>query len=98
MGRFERLARHSGRLRLVPCVLLAGWFLSVFGCGGGSQADVQPPPPPVPDFVLSLSPATVTVAQGNTSSAVSVRVTPLNGFSGQVQVSLGALPGGVTAN
>jgi len=95
---FERPGRHSSRLRLVPCVLLAGWFLSVAGCGGGTQADVQPPSPASPDFALNLSPATVAVAQGNTSSAISVSVTPLNGLSCQVQVSLGTLPTGVIAN
>src|SRR5262249_30323730 len=99
MGRFERRARHSGRSRPVPCVLLAGLFTFFLGCGGGGQADVQPPPPPpAADFALAFAPATVTVAQGSTSSPVSVSVTASNGFSGQVQVSLGALPSGITAN
>src|SRR5262249_38913277 len=61
MGRFERRARHSGRSCPVPCVLLAGLFAFLVGCGGGGQADVQPPPPPpAPDFSLAFAPATVT--------------------------------------
>ena len=98
MGRFDRLAQQSSRLRLVPGVFLAGLFSWFAGCGGGGQADVQPPQSPSPDFALEISPATVTVAQGSTSSAVNVSVTPLNGFSGQVQVSLSALPSDVVAN
>ncbi len=96
MGRFERRARQSGRLHLVPSVFLAGVLLLLAACGGGGQADVQPPP--VPDFALVFSSSSVTVAQGGTSNAVTVNVTPLNGFSGQIQVSLNSLPDGVTAN
>jgi len=72
--------------------------LVICRCGGGGQADVQPPPPPSPDFALALSASTVTVAQGSTSSPVNVSITQLNGFSGQVQVSLGMLPTGIVAN
>ena len=97
MGRFDRWARESGRLRFVPAVFLAG-FLSLSASCGGGQADIQPPPPPLPDFSLVFSASTVTVSQGGTSNAVSASITPLNGFSGQVQVSLSALPSGVTAN
>lgn len=98
MGRFDCWVRQSGRLRLAPGVFLAGLLLSsLAGCGGGAQADVQPPPPS-PDFSLVFSASTVTVAQGSTSNAVNVSITPLNGFSGHVQVSLSALPAGVVAN
>src|ERR1051325_576397 len=97
MGRFDCLARHSGRLRLVPDALLAGSLALLVGCGGG-QADIQSPPPSLPDFALTFSASTVTVAQGSTSSAINVSVTPLNGFSGQVQVALSSLPVGATEN
>ncbi len=97
MGSFDRKARHSVPLRLVPSALLAGFLFLLASCGGG-QADIQPPPPPPPDFALAFSTSTVAVAQGTTSNAVGVSVTPLNGFSGQVQVTLSALPTGVTAN
>ena len=36
--------------------------------------------------------------QGGTSSALGVSVNPVNGFTGNVQVTLSALPSGVTAN
>lgn len=36
--------------------------------------------------------------QGAASSAISVSVTPINGFAGNVQVSLSALPAGVSSN
>src|SRR5262244_3710901 len=98
MGRFERWARQSGRLRPVPGLLSAGLTCCLLGCGGGSQADIQPPPPPAADFVLNLSSSSVSVSEGGTSSPINVSISPLNGFSNQVQVSLGTLPAGVTAS
>src|SRR5579871_1033245 len=97
MGRFDRRARHSGRLCLVT-VALAGLCLFWAGCGGGTAADIQPPPPREPDFALTLSSSIVSITQGSTSPAISIGVTPKNGFTGQVDVTLGALPSGVTAN
>jgi IPT/TIG domain-containing protein len=38
------------------------------------------------------------VQQGAASSAISVSVTPINGFAGNVQVTLSALPAGVSSN
>jgi hypothetical protein len=40
----------------------------------------------------------VSLPQGGTSSPLSVSVTPENGFSGTVQVSLNGLPAGITSN
>ena len=97
MGRFERWARQSGSLRPVPVVWLAGICLLLIGCGGGAQANIQPPPP-VADFSISISPPAISVSQGATSGAVTVSITPQNGFSGTVQVSLAGLPAGVTVN
>lgn len=98
MGRFECRARHSGRLCSVPAVWLAGISVVLAGCGGGPPAGIQPPPPPAADFSLSVSPSTISVSQGTTSSAVTVSVTPQNGFSGAVQVALSTLPSGVTVS
>jgi hypothetical protein len=69
-------------------------------CGGGSSSFIPPPPPPPPaaDFFLNLSSNSISIAQGAASSAVNVSVNPVNGFSGSVQVSLNALPAGVTSN
>ncbi len=55
-----------------------------------------PPPPPPPDYQLQLSPATGSVVAGQTAT-FTVQVSPLNGFSSDVSLSLGAdAPGGWT--
>jgi len=95
MQQFVRRALRARRLRRVPVSLLAVALALFAGCGGGGESFVQPP---VPDFSISFSSTSVTVAQGNSSGAVTLSVTPRNGFSGQVQVSLSALPAGVTVN
>lgn len=81
--------------RGVPLLALAVWFAA--GCGGGSSTTVQPPAP-IADFSLTLSSNTLAVSQGATSSSVSIGVTPQNGFSGTVQVSLAGVPSGVTSS
>lgn len=79
-------------------MLLLPLFASAWaGCGDGSSAVTQPPPP-VPDFTLALSSNSVSVQQGGTSSALSVSANPINGFTGIVQLTLSALPSGVTSN
>ncbi len=55
------------------------------GCTGGS-----------PDFSLSASPGTLSVAQGSNGTST-MTVTPLNGFSGSVNLTATGLPSGVTA-
>src|SRR5260370_10927148 len=73
------------------------WFaVMVAGCGGSYSS--PPPPPPVADFTLSLSSSSISITQGTSSTAVTVSVNSLNGFSSAVQVTLGALPAGVTSN
>ena len=62
------------------------------GCGGNSA------PKPAPDFALSVSPASLTLAAGTTSSALTVTASALNGFIGTVSVAVTGLPAGVTAN
>src|SRR5438552_2706305 len=101
MGRLECRARRASRLRPVAVSWLVAALAVLLplgaGCEGGGQAFVQPPPP-IPDFSVSFSSPSVTVVQGGTSGAVTVSVNPINGFSGQVQISLGGLPVGVTSN
>jgi len=88
-----------GRLRhSVPAVVPLSLALMCASCGGGSSSVIQPPPPPPADFSLNLSSNSISIAQGAASSAVNVSVNPVNGFSGAVQVSLNALPAGVTSN
>src|SRR5712691_300742 len=86
-----------GRIR--HGVPVAALLFSAFGsaaCGGGSSSAA--PPPPSPDFSIAFSPNATTLTEGSVTSAVNVSVTPLNGFAGDVQVTLGALPAGVTSN
>ncbi len=53
---------------------------------------------PAPDFSLTLSPTSLTLAAGSTSSPVSVTANALNSFSGTVAVTITGLPTGVSAN
>lgn len=58
---------------------------------------VLPPVATTPDFLLSPSPANVTVAPGSSSSS-SIAVNGLGGFTGSVTLSVSGLPSGVTAS
>src|SRR5271154_4234247 len=83
--------------------LLPGLLLLVsFGCGGGSSSlqtsSPPPPPPPQPDFSIGFSVDSVNIQQGSTSQVVDLSVTPLNGFTGSVQVTLTGMPNGVVSN
>jgi hypothetical protein len=88
VGRF-----HHG----VPALLLLPLAWTCASCGGGSPT-TGPPPPPAPDFSLGLSPNSISVPQGGTSSALTLTVNPINDFTGTVQVTFSALPAGVTSN
>src|SRR5437773_5328074 len=57
-------------------------------CGGA---------PPPPDFSVSASPSSLTVAQGASGTSI-VTVGSLNGFSSAVTLSASGLPSGVTAS
>lgn len=52
---------------------------------------------PNPDFGLTISPSSQSVQAGD-STAYSATVTPINGFSGAVDLSVSGLPNGVTAS
>ncbi|HEY6268984.1 MAG TPA: protease pro-enzyme activation domain-containing protein [Candidatus Acidoferrum sp.] len=49
-----------------------------------------------PDFALSVAPGSVSLTQGSSGSST-ITVTPQNGFTGSVNLSTSALPGGVNA-
>jgi IPT/TIG domain len=87
-----------GRLRHgVPLAILL--LLALVGAGCGSTSSTSPPPPPpAADFTLNLSANSISIAQGTASPPVNVTVNPVNGFSGAVQITLNALPAGVTSN
>src|SRR5437667_3005560 len=61
-------------------VLLFSWFLA--SCGTVSKQS-QPLPP---DFGLSTSPGTLTIAQGSNGSST-ITVAPQNGFTGNVTLA-----------
>lgn len=48
----------------------------------------------LPDFSVSVSPSSVTVTQGQTSAALTVTVTPINGFSSAVSLACSGAPTG----
>src|SRR5258708_18162543 len=82
--------------RSVPVEVLLLLASTCASCGGVSL--VPQPPPLVPDFSRSLSSNSISVPQGSASSAVNVSINPVNGFANAVQVTLSALPAGVTSN
>jgi IPT/TIG domain len=84
------MGRSPSRVQFVVLLLLA---VDCCACGGGGNTFIAPPP--AADFSLAISPNSVTVSQGTSSSAVNVTVTPQNGFTGAVQVTLSGLPAGV---
>ena len=51
----------------------------------------------VTSFMLSAQSASISVAQGSTSTADTITISPLNGFSGAVTLAATGLPSGVTA-
>jgi len=53
--------------------------------------------PVVPDFSLSASPASLSIRRSARGSST-ITVTPVNGFSGSVSLSIAGLPAGVTAS
>jgi len=82
------------------CLYLASLTvaLALVGCGGGSNPETPSnPPPPAPSFVIKLSKASVPLIAGD-QCALAVKISPQNGFSANVSLSIGGLPSGVTAN
>ena len=71
-------------LRLYRAGLLVALLLSLAAHGGGS-----------PNFTLSLNPTSLTVQQGSSGTA-QLTITPQNGFTGTVNLSLVGAPSGVT--
>ncbi|MFZ0584100.1 MAG: IPT/TIG domain-containing protein [Candidatus Acidiferrales bacterium] len=98
MADYDSILCCSLRRRL--CSLLALLFLSVgiASCGGGSgSGGGQQPPPPLPDFSLSASPGSVSIATGS-SATTSLNAKAINGFASEVSVQVSGLPAGVTAS
>jgi hypothetical protein len=90
--RFERVVG-----KMVAYAAIVGFAAAgLASCGGGGSAGGETTPPPSnPDFSLSM-PASASVQQGSTT-AVSIGMTPINGFDAGVNVTISGLPTGVTA-
>jgi hypothetical protein len=84
-----------GILRGLFIILAVTLATLVISCGGSGSGSISPPPPATPDFSLSVSPASLTVAAG-TSANFQVSIQPTNGFTGNVAVQVSGLPTGAT--
>jgi len=83
------------RHRNLVLALLSPLAAICAACGG---ATAYTPPPPVPDFSLAVSSTSLSISQGDSSSAVTFSISAHNGFNAPVQISLANLPAGVTSN
>ena len=82
------------RLRSLALGILLVPFTVMLGCGGGSGGSGSGTKA---DFSLQAGPSTITVAPGGSAQLLSVVASGTNGFSGNVAVTVGSLPEGVTA-
>jgi hypothetical protein len=89
-GKSERWISRSASTAITLWLLI-----TLAACGGGSSSSSNQPPPP-PSFTLDVTPSEPDVAPG-TSSTVEVSISPQNGFSAAVAVTVSALPAGLTA-
>jgi arylsulfate sulfotransferase len=64
------------------------------GCGGSATTTT----PPVADFTLAVAPTTIMIAPGGPAQQITVTVAAVNGFTGNVSVTVGSLPTGITAS
>src|SRR5258708_21586777 len=75
------------------CAILTLTVLT--GCGGGGSSSSATTGSG--DFTLAIAPSTLTITPGAPAQTVAVTASPLNGFTGSVNVAVGSLPSGVTA-
>ena len=82
---------------LILGVLFSILSINLTSCSGGHSGTSVPTAATPADFSFTATPATVILTSGGTPAALSLMVTPQNGFSGAVPVALSGLPAGVTA-
>src|SRR6266496_1413986 len=87
------MTHRLGFVVLIPGIVI---ICSLAGCGGGSNGSGGNPPPAT-DFSVSVQPNSVSLGQGF-SNDVQVSVTAINGFGGQVSISITGMPAGMTAS
>ena len=80
--------RSDLKIALAATTILLG-TCSLVACGGGGTSG------PSADFQIKLAPENVLVGQGLNVEAL-VTLSPVNGFSGSVSISVSKLPSGVT--
>jgi arylsulfate sulfotransferase len=71
------------------CVFLL--LAALAGCGGSTKT-------PVADFTLAVAPTTIMVAPGGPAQQITVAATAVGSFTGNVSVTVGSLPTGITAS
>lgn len=54
-------------------------------------------PPPVPDYSISITPASVTVPRTGGNASYTISVSPTGGFNSQVNLSISGLPAGASS-
>lgn len=54
------------------------------------------PPGATPDFTIGVSPGTITATAGSNSTATTISISGLNGFTGNVIINIAGLPAGAT--
>jgi len=91
--RFLSTLRTGASFATLSFVTGALWI--VLGCGGGGGGTTTLPPSP--DFSLSASSSSLTVAAGS-SATTSVTVTGSNGFTSPVTIGVTGLPSGVSVS
>ena len=69
---------------------------STAGITSYSQFQQNVVPGPVPAFAVGVSPAYLTISQGNTATD-SITIAKMDGFNGNVNLSVTQLPGGISA-
>jgi IPT/TIG domain len=93
----KRQDRPGGWTTRSASAALGLWLsLTLAGCGGSSGSNQPPPPPPPPEFTIVATPAAPSIAPGS-SATFQVSITPQNGFSGAVAVTVSGLPSGLSA-
>ena len=81
-----------------PAATLGTGPVTIIGLGGGltRTTTITLTVAPAPDFTLTASPASVTVAIGDVATTT-ITINPLNGFADSVAFTASGLPAGVTA-
>jgi hypothetical protein len=89
------MASGKGALGFVGVGLVC---LALAGCGGAGSSSTSGGSPATPMIAISISPASVSLAEGGASEAVQVNATAEGGFTGSISVSTSSLPSGVSVS